>query len=174
MKTLKIQILSTLMILSSTFFYAQEPSVTKLKNSQNIFDASTLYLELDGDINTEIWNKDYVLIQMEIRAKNVSLEVAKHLISKERFCFKLQALEDGSLVLFMPNFKLPVYINGRRLTEDISYQVYVPQDLKVKFRASMDLFPCPPERESLAEFPKEVDPSASKATNGKEQDNSSL
>ncbi len=160
MKTLKTQILSTLLILSSIFLFAQEPSVTSISNPQNIFDASTLYLELDGDINTETWNNDYVLIQMEISAKNVSCETAKYLISVERFCLKLQAREDGSLVFYMPNLKLPVLINGERLWEDISYHVYVPQDVKVKFRSPMSIFPCPPENGPLAKLLEEKGPAA--------------
>ncbi len=174
MKTLKFQILPIMLILSSTFFYAQKQSKLTLSNFQDIYNASALIMNLDGEIITKNWNKDYVLIQMEISANDVSLEVAKYLVSKERFCLKLLPLKDGSLVLYMPNFQLPVYINGQRLAEDISYQVFVPENITVKVRKVNNLLPCVPERASMAKFDDDTDNAASKPASGKAAKKSSL
>jgi len=174
MKTLKFQILPIMLILSSTFFYAQKQSKLTLSNFQDIYNANALIMNLEGEIITKNWNKDYVLIQMEIRANDVSLEVAKYLVSKERFCLRLLPLEDGSLVLYMPNFQLPVYINGQRLAEDISYQVFVPENITVKVRTMESILPCMPERGSMAKFADDVDDAVSKPAIEKKQNKTSL
>lgn len=156
MKTLKNQILTIMLVLSGTFFYAQEPvgqpepATFNLVTFQNVGDSADLYVDLDGVVNAEIWDRDYMLIEMEVRASNVTLEVAKYLIGKERFCLKLYPLQDGSLVLYMPNLRLPVFINGKRLSEDVSFKVFVPKCMKVNFRSATERYPCPPEGEDLA------------------------
>ena len=136
MKTLKNLFLSFMLILFSAFSYAQEPATITLVSSKNIQDASELVVDLDGKIITDTWNKDaLVRIVIEIKANDVSREVVKHLVSKGRFRIKTLQLDDGSMLLFMPNLKLPVFINGRKLTEDISYQIFVPENVVVKIRS---------------------------------------
>ena len=104
-------------------------------SSKNIKDASELIVDFDGEIITQKWQKDeQVRIEMEIKVNEVSREVVKHLVTKRRFVIKSEILEDGSVLLFMPNLKLPVYINGRQLAEDISYRLMVPENVQVRIR----------------------------------------
>ena len=60
-------------ILFSAFSYAQEPSAVFISNMQDIHNANELYADFDGEITSTTWDRDYVLIEMKIEAKNVSL-----------------------------------------------------------------------------------------------------
>lgn len=144
MKTLK-NLSSTAMfvLLTASFGYGQdaypanneEPAVIALVSSKNIHDASELIVELEGEIITDTWNKDTIVrIEMEIKATGVTREVVKHLMTKRRFVIGTQVQEDGSVLLFTPNLKYPVYINGVLLSEDISYRLLVPEDMLVRIR----------------------------------------
>ena len=136
MKTMKNLILSLLLILFSSFSYPGEPAIVTLVSSKNIKDASELVVDFDGEVITDIWHKDsQVRIEMEIKVNDVSRAVVKYLVTKRRFVIKTQTQEDGSLLLFMPNLNLPVYINGRRLLEDISYRLLVPDNVLVRIKA---------------------------------------
>ena len=144
MKTLKNVSILIMLILFSSFSYAQEASAVSISNTQNIHDANEVYADFHGDITATTWDKDYVLIEMRIEAENVSLGVAKYLVSLERFCLKMRPLGDKSLVLSMPNCKLEVLINGQKLTEKISYQVFVPKGVTlISVESKAKLIPCP-------------------------------
>ncbi len=139
MKTLKNLFLSTLVILFGVFSYAQdampEPAIVTLISSKNVKDASELVVDLDGDIYTDKWKKDNIVrIEIEIKANDITREVVKHLVKKGRFRVKTRQLENGSVLIYMPNVKLPAYINGRLLSEDISYKLLIPENLPVRIR----------------------------------------
>ena len=83
-------------------------------------------------------NNPIVRIEMEIKADDLSKEVVKHLITKRRFYIKTMVLEDGTAKIYMPNLKIPVYINGRLLSEDISYRILVPENVLVRVQSFDD------------------------------------
>jgi len=139
MKTLKNLLLSALVLLLSAFTVNNEPAVVTLISSKNINEASELVVDFDGEVVTNTWSKDkLVRVEMEIKVDDVSREVVKHLVTKRRFAIKKEVREDGSVLLFMPNLKLPVYINGRKLTEDISYRISVPENVLVRVVAGAE------------------------------------
>ena len=139
MKTLKKLLLSSLVLLLSAFTVNNEPAVVTLVSSKNIQSASELIVDFDGEIMTDTWSKDkLVRIEMEIKVDDVSREVVKHLVTKRRFAIEKEAIGDGVVLLSMPNLKLPVYINGRLLTEDISYRLLVPENVSVKIIAGAE------------------------------------
>ena len=127
MKTSKNLFLFIMLILFSAFSYAQEPSALFISNMQDIHNANELYADFNGEITATTWDRDYVLIEIKIEANNVSLGVAKYLVGQERFCLKMRKLGDRSIVFYMPNCKHEVSINGQKLSEDISYQIFVPK-----------------------------------------------
>ena len=143
MKTLKNLSLTTMLILlTASFGYGQdayrtneEPAIITLVSSKNIHDASELIVELEGEIITDTWNKDSIVrIEMEIKATGVTREVVKHLLTKRRFVIGTEIQEDGSILLFTPNLEFPLYINGRLISEDISYRLLVPENMLVRIR----------------------------------------
>ena len=139
MKTSKILFASALFALFSVFSFAQEPTVVTLVSSKNIKNASELVVDLDGEIITDTWSKNPIVrIEMEIKVDDISKEVVKHLVTKRRFYVKTMVLEDGSTKIYMPNLKIPVYINGRLLSEDISYRLLVPENVLVRIKSYDD------------------------------------
>ena len=140
MKTSKILLTSALFALFSVCSFAQEPTVVTLVSSKNIKDASELVVDLDGEIITDTWSKNPIVrIEMEIKADDLSKEVVKHLITKRRFYIKTMVLENGIAKIYMPNLKIPVYINGRLLSEDISYRILVPENVLVRVKTFDDI-----------------------------------
>ena len=139
MKTLKNLFLVLVLIIFNSFSFPDEPAVVTLVSSKNIKDAAELVVDFDGEIITDTWHKDsQVRIEMEIKTNEMSRAVVKYLVTKRRFAIKTQTQDDGSVLLFMPNLKLPVYINGRRLTEDISYHLLVPENVLVRIRSGSE------------------------------------
>jgi hypothetical protein len=99
-------------------------------------DAGELVVDFDGEIITDTWNKDaLVRIVMEIESDDMTKEVVKYLVSEGRFLIKTRQLDDGSVALYMPNIKKEIYINGQRLSEDITYQLFVPENVLVRVRS---------------------------------------
>jgi hypothetical protein len=95
-----------------------------------------MVVDLDGEIMTNTWNKnDIVRIEIEIKANNVTRDVVKHLVRKGRFYLQMEYAEEGTVILSMPNLLQKVTINGRALTEDISYRLFVPKNVMVKIKA---------------------------------------
>lgn len=139
MKTIKKISLSILFILFVFISYAQEPATITLVTSKNVNDAGELFVDLDGKINTDVWTKTHVRIVMEIKADGVTREVAKTLMRKGRFLIEVKSLDEQSVLLSMPNLQNPVYINGYKLTENITFRIFVPENLIVKFKSWEDL-----------------------------------
>ena len=139
MKTLKNICFSTVLILLNTIIYAQEPATITLVSSKNLDGATELIVDLDGEVITDTWAKDYIRIEIEIKADDVSREVVKHLVRKGRFRAKAQNLNSESMLLNMPNLQLPVYINGNRLSEDISYKISTPKNVVIINKSELEL-----------------------------------
>jgi len=152
MKTFKIHFPLFLMLFLSSFAYAQNQATLVLGIAQEIEDAKELVADLNGAITSTTWDEDYVHIEMRIKAKDINLEIAKYLISVEHFCLRAYQFDNGSVVLFMPNYKLPVYINGEKLSEETSFEIFVPEGVSVKVNQSNQLFPCSSEIQPLAKY----------------------
>ena len=138
MKTLKNIFSAILLVCLSTSSYAQEPATITLVSSKNISQASELYVDLDGEISIDTWAKDNVRVEIEIKANDVSREVIKHLVRKGRFRMKTQITDKETVRLYMPNLQLPVYINGKKLSEEISYKITVPKNVYVTKKPSAE------------------------------------
>ena len=154
MKNSKMHFSLFLMLLLSVFAYAQNQATLVLGIAQEIEDAKELVANLNGEITSTTWDKDYVHVEMRIKANDINLEIAKYLISMERFCMRAYQFDNGSVVLFMPNYELPVYINGVKLSEETSYQIFVPEGVTVRANTVNQLFPCSSNIQPLAKYEK--------------------
>lgn len=129
MTILKNLCFTFLLVCLNSIFYAQEPATITLVSSKNINGATQLVVDLEGEVIADNWTKDYIHIEIEIKANDLSQEVIKHLERIGRFQTKIQNLDLESMRLYMPNLKLPVYINGKKLSEDITYKISVPKNV---------------------------------------------
>lgn len=131
MKNLNIVLLITSFIFMSLFANAQAQETVTLVSSKNLHGATEIIFDLQGEVKTESWDRDFIRIVIEIKTKGVKKETIKHLIAKGHFKIASSKTSNNNLELLSPNVLMPVYINGQKLRKDISYQVFVPQNTAV-------------------------------------------
>jgi len=138
MKNSKNVLLTTALILIASFSFAQEQETVTLVSSKNLNGATEVFVDLQGNVQTESWDKDFIRIVLEIKTNGVTREVIKHLMTKKRF--KVSSYKEGqdSLQLSNPNLTLPVYINGKRLKESVSYTIFAPRNVLVVINSEQD------------------------------------
>jgi hypothetical protein len=112
---------------------AQTSSKTLVK-TLDITGVETLFVDLDGEIITENWDRDnFARIQIAITYENASVNIMTFLISKGRYNLELSPKIENSFAIYQPNYKDNIQINkdGSLLIEKISYTFYVPENVKI-------------------------------------------
>lgn len=138
MRNLKTLLLTTSFILISLFSFGQDQETITFVSSKSMEGASNVILDLQGNVQTELWNEDYVRIVLEVKTTGLTKEVVRHLASKKRFQIEVNKANSNTLILLNSNMNMPVYINGRELKEDISYKIYIPQNTIVFVTPEME------------------------------------
>lgn len=88
-------------------------------------ETATAVLDLPGEVNTSLWDKDFIRITATIKTTNQGEEILKKLILVGRY--DIQSAEvDGQFVITMPKVAHQVIIKGVDLSEVISYEVQLP------------------------------------------------
>ena len=88
-------------------------------------ETATAVLDLPGEVNTSLWDKDFIRITATIKTTNQGEEILKKLILVGRY--DIQSAEvDGQFIISMPKVEQQVFIRGVELTEVISYEVQLP------------------------------------------------
>ena len=126
MKNLKSIFLTILLTLISTLSFAQDQETVTLVCSKNLHGATEVLLDLDGEVTTEFWDKDYVRVVIQIKSNGVSKEVVKHLMTTKRFNVSGMRINENTFELSMPNITLSAFINGQKLQEEVSFQLFLP------------------------------------------------
>ena len=92
-------------------------------------ETATAVLDLPGEVNTSLWDKDFIRITATIKTTNQGEEILKKLILVGRY--DIQSAEvDGQFVITMPKVAHQVIIKGVDLSEVISYEVQLPYGVK--------------------------------------------
>ncbi|MFT5165125.1 MAG: hypothetical protein ACI8P3_000349 [Saprospiraceae bacterium] len=139
MKNLKSISLVILITLTSTLAFTQEQATATMACAKNLFGATEILLDLNGEVNTEFWDKDYVRVVIQIKSNGVTKEAIKHLISKKRFTISGMRITDSIFEISMPNIDLPVLINGQEFHEELSFQIFLPQTTFVTMASDLQL-----------------------------------
>jgi hypothetical protein len=92
-------------------------------------ETAVAVLDLPGEVNTSLWDKDFIRITATIKTTNQGEEILKKLILVGRYDI-LSAEVDGQFVITMPKVSHQVVIKGVELTEVISYEVQLPYHVK--------------------------------------------
>ena len=88
-------------------------------------ETATAVLDLPGEVNTSLWDKDFIRITATIKTTNQGEEILKKLILVGRY--DIQSAEvDGQFIITMPKVAHQVVIKGVELSEVISYEVQLP------------------------------------------------
>ena len=88
-------------------------------------ETATAVLDLPGEVNTSLWDKDFIRITATIKTTNQGEEILKKLILVGRYDI-LSAEVDGQFIITMPKVAHQVVIKGVELSEVISYEVQLP------------------------------------------------
>ena len=88
-------------------------------------ETATAVLDLAGEVNTSLWDKDFIRITATIKTTNQGEEILKKLILVGRYDI-LSAEVDGQFIITMPKVAHQVVIKGVELSEVISYEVQLP------------------------------------------------
>jgi hypothetical protein len=137
MKNLINAILTSLLILTTLFSYAQESETVTLVCSKDLHGATDVFLDLNGEVTTEFWDKDYIRVVIQIKSNGVSREVVKHLMTIKRFNVSGMRINENTFELSMPNIDLPAFINGQELQEDLSFQLFLPHYTLVMMQSEL-------------------------------------
>ena len=92
-------------------------------------ETATAVLDLPGEVNTSLWDKDFIRITATIKTTNQGEEILKKLILVGRYDI-LSAEVDGQFIITMPKVAHQVVIKGVELSDVISYEVQLPYGVK--------------------------------------------
>lgn len=116
-----------LLVTSVTFGQSSEKILVKAFNLQG---NKSVVLDLDGGVEVQEWNENYLRVQMTVEIDNDNEAMLKSLMKVGRYNLK-GAANNGSFEITMPNTQKTVTVGGRELKETFSYVVYAPKNVDV-------------------------------------------
>lgn len=130
MTTVKTFISVILLTLVTTVTYGQNAEKILVK-AFNLKGNNAVLLDLEGTTETEMWNENYLRIQMTVNIENGSDAMLKSLIKAGRYNLKGTETTAG-YEIEMPNLERTVTVGGKELVEKYSFTVFTPSDVSVK------------------------------------------
>lgn len=127
----KIYFTTFCFFLAATLAIAQTSAEKTLIKSFNLKGNDQIILNLDGDIDVQERAGEIVRVQMTIGVGG-SQAMLKSLITAGRYNLKMNETDDGA-VIDSPNLSREITIRGKKLVEKVSYVVYVPENVNVKY-----------------------------------------
>lgn len=104
---------------------AQQPPLLTLVNSMVSFDATEIVLHLDGNVDINYWNKDYLKIEMDVESSNLTREQLRSLVKLGYLNVKTIGSANGVAVC-MPTEVIPITVNGVKPVYRLSFRLFVP------------------------------------------------
>jgi len=135
----KIQLTLICFFLTTVLVIAQTNVEKTLVKSFNLKGNNTVTLNLEGDIEVKERAGEIMRIQMLIGIAG-SDAMLKSLITAGRYNLELEDSENG-LTVSSPGLARKITVRGESLRENVSYVVYVPEDVTVSYggEAASDL-----------------------------------
>jgi len=135
----KIQLTLICFFLATVLIFAQTNVEKTLVKSFNLKGNTQVTLNLDGDIQVKERAGEIMRVQMLIGVAG-SDAMLKSLITAGRYNLVLDEADNG-LTVSSPGLARKITVRGESLKENISYVVYVPEDVTVSYggEAASDL-----------------------------------
>jgi len=127
----KVQLTLLSFFLATVLVIAQTNIEKTLVKSFNLKGNQEITLNLEGDIDVQERSGEIVRVQMTIGVAG-SEAMLKSLITAGRYNLKMKDTEDGAIIN-SPGLQREITVRGKKLIETISYIVYVPEDVTVKY-----------------------------------------
>ncbi len=127
----KIQLTLICFFLTTVLVIAQTNVEKTLVKSFNLKGNTAVTLNLEGDIEVKERAGEIMRVQMLIGVAG-SDAMLKSLITAGRYNLELEESENG-LIVSSPGLARKITVRGESLKENVSYVVYVPEDVTVSY-----------------------------------------
>ena len=129
-----ITLFVSLFLLATSGLFAQSIEKT-LVRSFNIQGAQEVALEVDAPVEVKTWSQKIMRIQINVALERGSESMLRSLIQTGRYNLKGEML-DGLYTVTIPGLSRQVRVNGSILSENLSYVVFVPENVHVDILSS--------------------------------------
>ena len=127
-------ILVALLLLAGAGLFAQTIEKTFVR-SFNLMGAQETTLRMDAPVEVKTWGQSIARIQMTVGLQNGTESMLRSLAQAGRYNLKGQ-LESEQYVISVPGLEWEVLVNGKALAENITYVVFVPDNVRVNIENS--------------------------------------
>ena len=103
--------------------------------SFNLEGAQEAVLQFEGAVEVKTWSQSIARIQMTVGLEKGSDSMLRSLAQAGRYNLKGQ-LENDQFLISVPGLNREVSVNGQTLVENISYVVFVPDNIRVNIENS--------------------------------------
>lgn len=112
---------------------AQHAEKTLVK-SFNLSGQSAVFLDLAGEVKVTTWKEPQMRIQMTITLQNGSETMLKSLVTAGRYNLNTKS-ENGKSSIVAPGLEKQIKLgNGQLLGEQVTYEVFAPENLTISIR----------------------------------------
>ena len=130
------KILHTIFFLLLTLNFGFSQAAEKiLVKSFNLQGKQIVELDLDGTIEVKTWKNDILRVQMSVALNNSTGTILTSLIQVGRYNLK-STINEERFSIFLPSLEKAVKVRGTLLEEQVSFIVFVPENVVVKLTGS--------------------------------------
>lgn len=126
--------LIALLLVTTAGLFAQTVEKTFVR-SFNLEGAQEAVLQFEGAVEVKTWSQSIARIQMTVGLEKGSDSMLRSLAQAGRYNLKGQ-LENDQFLISVPGLNREVSVNGQTLVENISYVVFVPDNIRVNIENS--------------------------------------
>lgn len=102
-------------------------------------ESNTLFLDLKGSVEMEVWEKDYIMFYVTVDASTSNENVLDYLKDIGRYNLQSNLSLNNYLSVSMPGIKKEAKVNGVLIKESMSFKVMVPSYLSVDIEGQNDM-----------------------------------
>lgn len=133
MKRSQILFVSFILLATSGLF-AQSVEKT-LVRSFNIQEAQVVALQVDHPVEVKTWSQKIMRVQINVGLDRGSESMLRSLVQAGRYNLKGE-MKDDYYVVTIPGLSREVRVNGAILAENLSYVIFVPENVHVDVLSS--------------------------------------
>jgi len=102
-------------------------------------ESNMLFFNLPGAVDVEVWDRNYIRIEIAVKTNLKNEEVFNYLKELGRYEIKQDYNTYYLMVLNIPNINGHVFVNRNELKESFKFKITVPWDMDVDPRIDSDM-----------------------------------
>lgn len=139
MKTKKSFITALIISLFLTATFAQRGLHKTLIATVEPGESNMVFLNLPGEVETQVWDRNYIRIEIELTTNLDNEEVFEYLKKTRRYQVEKSYNNYYSIVLNLPNLMEEIFVNGKALAESFKFKIMTPWEIDVNIDDKIDL-----------------------------------